>query len=189
VCRRIITQVPSLLAPGHWYRYSGRTVASPRLRPRSKPAGLRRADLTSLAPIFYRISRMIGARSSGHLRTERSRGQFLASMRIGACESAPASRCALIIAVCKPAGLASRAASETPVTALLRYESQLRHGQRRLCMPCRGRRTALSFPACCGICQRPICFADSAAAYSRVPKWIRRLHKWIHRLTATAVHK
>jgi hypothetical protein len=110
----MLTQVPSLLAPGHWYRYSGRTVASPRLRPRSKPAGLRRADLTSLAPIFYRISRMIGARSSGHLREGRSRGQFLASMRIGACESAPASRCALIIAVCKPAGLASRAASETP---------------------------------------------------------------------------
>ena len=47
---------------------------SPGLRPRSKPAGCRRADLT-LVDHFSRASRMIGGRSSGHLREARSRGQ------------------------------------------------------------------------------------------------------------------
>jgi hypothetical protein len=178
-----------------WQATAATRSESPGLRPRTKPAQwfTPRRLSCSLTTILGNLTDD-RRKMSGHLLEGKSRGHLLASMRRGVQVCASSHRCmphaarSFNVVVCRTAGLASRAENRQSC-AMLRCESQLRHGLRRLCIPCRrvvGSYLLGAFLLAVAMDRRLICFPDSGAAYSHVTKWIRRLHEW--RRLLTAVH-
>ena len=128
---------------------------------------------------------MIGARSSGHLSEE----QLLASahaergMSIDACLTRSADHRGSELEARWPARWSHTRGGEPSVT-----QSQLRHGLvGRLCIPCRSVVGPLSIAAWCDIGSEAHLFLRQRWCLLARPKWIRRLHEWIH--LHIAIHK